>query len=136
VKIKLDENLSRHLKDPLTQLGHDVSTALEEGLLGKVDIEVGAAAKAEERMVFTLDLDFADLRKFPPGSHPGIVLFRPRSMGPSAVNEFVSKFAKETDLTSLARCLAIVEPQRVRVRRPSVFDKPGDWEEISVDEDS
>jgi hypothetical protein len=40
VKIKLDENLSRHLKGPLTQLGHDVSTALEEGLLGKIDIEL------------------------------------------------------------------------------------------------
>jgi len=47
VKIKLDENLSRQLKGPLSQQGHDVSTALEEGLLGKVDFEVGAAAKAK-----------------------------------------------------------------------------------------
>ncbi|HEV8722868.1 MAG TPA: DUF5615 family PIN-like protein [Candidatus Binatia bacterium] len=61
MKIKIDENLSHHLKDPLAQLGHDVSTALEEGLLGKVDIEIGAAAKSEDRMIFTLDLDFADL---------------------------------------------------------------------------
>jgi predicted nuclease of predicted toxin-antitoxin system len=67
VKIKLDENLSRHLKDALSQLGHDVATAVEEGLLGKVDTEVGAAAKGEDRMIFTLDLDFADLRKFAPG---------------------------------------------------------------------
>ena len=37
MKIKLDENLSRYLKEALSQLGHDVSTALEEGLLGKVD---------------------------------------------------------------------------------------------------
>jgi predicted nuclease of predicted toxin-antitoxin system len=56
VKIKLDENLSRHLKDALSQLGHDVATAVEEGLLGKVDTEVGAAAKGEDRMIFTLDL--------------------------------------------------------------------------------
>jgi predicted nuclease of predicted toxin-antitoxin system len=66
VKIKLDENLSLHLKPSLVQRGHEVSTAAEEGLLGKLDAEVGAAAKAEERMVLTLDLDFADLRKFPP----------------------------------------------------------------------
>jgi predicted nuclease of predicted toxin-antitoxin system len=51
----------------LSQLGHDVATAVEEGLLGKVDTEVGAAAKGEDRMIFTLDLDFADLRKFAPG---------------------------------------------------------------------
>ena len=37
--IKLDENLSRHLKDQLLPLGHNVSTAFEEGLLGKVDVE-------------------------------------------------------------------------------------------------
>lgn len=135
MKIKLDENLSHRLKALLSQSGHEVSTALEEGLLGKSDVEVGAAAKGEDRMVFTLDLDFADLRKFPPGSHPGIVLFRPRSMGPLAVNQFVLKFVEETELTSLARCLAVVEPHRIRVRRPSIFDEPGDWEEISLDKD-
>jgi predicted nuclease of predicted toxin-antitoxin system len=132
VKIKLDENLSRHLKDRLLPFGHYASTAVEEGLLGKI-VEVGAAAKTEDRMVFTLDLDFADLRKFPPGSHPEIILFRPRSMGPLAVNEFVLRFVRETELTDLARCLAIVEPNRIRVRRPSIFDEPGDWEEISLD---
>ena len=132
MNIKLDENLSRHLKDQLLPLGHNVSTAFEEGLLGKVDVDVSAAAKCEDRMVFTLDLDFADLRKFPPGSHPGIILFRPRSMGPMAVNEFVLKFVRETELASLVRCLAIVEPHRIRVRRASIFDEPEEWEEISL----
>jgi predicted nuclease of predicted toxin-antitoxin system len=135
VKIKIDENLSRHLKKPLAQLGHDVSTALEEGLLGKVDIEIAAAAKSEERMIFTLDLDFADLRKFAPGSHPGVILFRPRSMGPLTVNQFVLKFSQETELTTLARCLTIVEPHRIRVRRPSLLDESLEWEEISLDKD-
>ena len=41
MKIKLDENLSRQLKDRLLLLGHDASTASEEGLLGKVDVDVG-----------------------------------------------------------------------------------------------
>ena len=133
MKIKLDENLSRHLKDRLSEQGHDVSTALDEGLLGKVDIELGSAAKSEERMVFTLDLDFADLRKFPPGTHPGVVLFRPRSMGPLAVNQFAIRFAQQSELTELARCLAVVEPHRIRLRRPSLLDEPGEWEEISLD---
>lgn len=130
VKIKLDENLSRHLKTPLSQIGLDTSTALEEGLLGKTDVDVGAAAKQEDRIVLTLDLDFADLRRFPPGSHPGIVLFRPRSMGPLAVNEFVMKFIQQTELARLAKCLVIVEPHRIRVRRPSPLDESAHWEEI------
>ena len=115
MNIKLDENLSRHLKDQLLPLGHNVSTAFEEGLLGKVDVDVSAAAKGEDRMVFTLDLDFADLRKFPPGSHPGIILFRPRSMGPMAVNEFVLKFVRETEFASLC----VVSPSSNRTESAS-----------------
>ena len=38
MKIKLDENLSRHLKALLKIEGHEVATASDEGLLGKSDI--------------------------------------------------------------------------------------------------
>lgn len=69
-------------------------------------------------MLFTLDLEFADLRKYPPGDHPGVVLFRPKSMGPLVVNMVVSGFARETDLSKLRGCVAVVDPHGVRVRRP------------------
>jgi len=72
-RLKLDENLSRHLKPALERHGYDVQTVAEEGLLGKSDVEVGAAARQEARMLFTLDIEFADIRKHPPGKHPGIV---------------------------------------------------------------
>jgi len=118
MKMKLDENISRHLKPILNEKGHETLTAEDEGLLNKTDVEVGAVAKTEGRMLFTLDLEFANLHKFPPGSHPGIVLFRPRSMGPLAVNRFITQFVEETDLSSLSGCLVIVDPMRIRVRRP------------------
>jgi predicted nuclease of predicted toxin-antitoxin system len=118
MRIKLDENLSRHLKPLLEREGHEAVTAGEEGLLGKPDVEVGAAAKAEGLMIFTLDLEFADLRKFTPGSHPGVVLFRPQSMGPLTVNHFIVEFVKETDLSTLSGCVVVVDPTRVRIRRP------------------
>ena len=132
VKIKLDENLSRHLKASIAQLGHDARTAEEEGLLAKSDVHVGSVAKSEGRMVFTLDLDFADLRKFPPGSHPGVVLFRPRSMGPLAMNGFILKFAQDTDLSELIGCVAVVEPHRIRVRRPSINTETSEWDELPI----
>lgn len=40
MKLKLDENLSRHLKPVLTALRHDVTTAADEGLLSKPDSAV------------------------------------------------------------------------------------------------
>lgn len=75
MKLKLDENLSRHLRHNLESLGHDVATVAEEGLLSQDDVRVGQAAAAESRILFSLDVEFADLRKHPPGSHPGMWSF-------------------------------------------------------------
>jgi predicted nuclease of predicted toxin-antitoxin system len=80
MKLKLDENLSRHLKPELIELGHDVLTAANEHLLSRPDTEIARAARHESRMLLTLDIEFADLRKYPPGSHPGVILFRPLSL--------------------------------------------------------
>ena len=118
MRLKLDENLSRHLKPQLIALGHDTLTVADEGLLSRPDTEIAAAAITEDRMLLTLDLDFANILRYPPGSHSGIVLFRPRSMGPLTVNRIISDFVQRHDLDALKGCLAIVEADRIRVRRP------------------
>jgi predicted nuclease of predicted toxin-antitoxin system len=118
MKLKLDENLSRHLKPVLFGLGHDVLTAADENLLSHPDTEIAQAAKEEQRMLMTLDVEFADLRKYPPGSHPGVILFRPLSLSPLSVNAFITDFVRRTDLDKLAACVAVVDPVHVRVRYP------------------
>ena len=117
-KLKLDENLSVHLKRSLSAAGYDVLTAAEEDLIGRPDIEIAAAAHREERALLTLDLEFGDLRKHPPGQHPGIVLFRPRSLGPLTVNRFIEGFLNSANLEDFPGCIIIVDPSKVRVRRP------------------
>lgn len=96
-------HISRHLKPVLENLNYDVPTVSDQGLLAQNDITIGKAAKTEGRMLLTLDLEFGDLRKYPPGSHPGIILFRPRSFGPLAVNRFVEGFVQDTDLAEGSR---------------------------------
>lgn len=118
MKLKLDENLSRHLKPVLLGLGHDVLTAADENLLSHPDTEIAQAAKEEQRMLLTLDVEFADLRKYPPGSHPGVILFRPLSLSPLSVNAFITDFVRRTDLDKLAACVAVVDPVHVRIRSP------------------
>ena len=120
MKIKLDENLSRHLKPVLADLEHDVLTAADENLLSRPDTEVAAASIKEGRMLFTLDVEFADLRKYPPGTHPGIILFRPPSFGPLTVNKFIADFVRSANLEELVSSVAIVDPTRVRVRSPEI----------------
>jgi len=110
IKLKLDENLSRHLKPLLTALEYDTITAQEQGLLSKPDTAIAAAAKDEERILLTLDVEFGNLKKYPPGSHPGIILFRPHSLGPLAVNSFVEEFFRVTDIRQLAGCVVVAAP--------------------------
>lgn len=116
--LKLDENLSRHLATALAALGHDAHTVGDEGPLGEPDPVIARAARAEGRMLFTLDREFADLRKYPPGSHPGVVLFRPRGLGPLTVSAFVETFARDVDVSAFAGCVVVVDVDRIRVRRP------------------
>ncbi|MFH0922222.1 MAG: DUF5615 family PIN-like protein [Fibrobacterota bacterium] len=118
MRIKLDENLSIRLKPLLHSLGHNIETVRDEDLLSEPDTRIASACRAEDRMLFTLDLEFADLRKYPPGSHPGIVLFRPESMSPLSVNTMVEAFVRNGGLKGLRHCVTIVEPHRIRVRKP------------------
>ena len=118
MRLKLDENLPRRLKTMLSGLNHDVTTAEDEKALSQPDAVIAAAAKAEQRMLITLDVEFGDLRKYPPGSHSGIILFRPRSLGLLNTARMVEEFVGRSDLSVLTGCVVIVEPSRVRVRRP------------------
>lgn len=43
MRIKIDENLPRDLKEALVGLGHDVDTVEDEGLAGESDPEVRQA---------------------------------------------------------------------------------------------
>jgi hypothetical protein len=45
-KLKLDENLSVHLKPILSRMGYNIRTAGEEELLGRPDIEIAAVQPA------------------------------------------------------------------------------------------
>src|SRR5206468_2373587 len=77
--VKLDENLSRVHVDLLRQAGYDVDRVDEQGLSGATDERVWERVCTDGRFFITLDLDFSDIRRYQPGTHPGILLIRARS---------------------------------------------------------
>jgi predicted nuclease of predicted toxin-antitoxin system len=76
VRSKLDENLPRSATDVFVRFGHDRSTVIDERLGGAADAEVADAAAREGRMLVTLDRGFGDIRTYPPGGHPGVVIVK------------------------------------------------------------
>jgi hypothetical protein len=87
MKIKLDQNLSIHLRKVLAALNHDVDTVFDEGLTGVDDVAVLKAANSQDRILFTLDTDFLNLKAYPPGSHSGHRCFSSASSGCASAGE-------------------------------------------------
>ena len=77
LRLKLDENIPQRGEPVLRDLGIDVETARSERLAGAADPVLPAACSAEDRVLVTLDLDFADMREYRSASHRGIWVLRP-----------------------------------------------------------
>lgn len=81
MRVKIDENLPARLISVLVDLGHDVDTVVGEGLKGANDDDLWPAIQKAERFLITKDLGFSDARRYPPGTHRGILVFRCRTTG-------------------------------------------------------
>lgn len=119
MKVKLDENLPMSASQILAEFGHDVETVVGEGLAGRDDSAVLAAASNEDRLLVTLDRGFGDARVYPPGSHSGIIILRLDSQTRSSVLATLSSLTTHHDLDDFRGCIVIVRGHIVRVRRPS-----------------
>jgi predicted nuclease of predicted toxin-antitoxin system len=118
MKIKLDENLPSGLAIGLGRLGHDVHTAIQEGLTGHSDHELWETAQRESRFLITQDLDFADLRRFAPGSHHGILLLRLRAPSRMSLSTRALEIFQSEDVACWAGCFAVATESKIRVLKP------------------
>ncbi len=75
-RFKVDENLHDDVAAYLVAAGHDADTVWDEGLRGCDDMTLSRHCVAEDRVLVTLDLDFADIRSFPPAAHRGLIVIR------------------------------------------------------------
>ena len=76
MKFKIDENLPIEVADQLHQANYDALTVYDQNLVGAVDEDIAEVCLNEERILVTLDLDFADIRAHPPEKYPGIIVMR------------------------------------------------------------
>jgi len=104
--------------------GHDVADVAGEGLAGADDPPVLGAATKEDRILITFDLDFANIRQYPPGSHAGIVVFRLRDQRWKTLEGTARRSLTESNLEKLKEGLAIVDETRIRYKRPPREDSP------------
>lgn len=119
MRFKVDENLPDACVGWLTELGHEADSVADEGLIASTDEILLDACRDEGRAILTLDRGIGDIRRFPPGTHPGIFVLRPASQEPRAVNRLLNRAFAGRDLADLAGCNVVIEDDRIRVQRPS-----------------
>ena len=118
MKVKLNENIPASVMPALEGLGHSVDTVAGEGLKGALDESVWSAAGARGRFLVTQDLDFSDIHRFTPGTHPGVLLVRLREPGRTEVRRRVEALFRTEDVESWVGCFVVATDRKVRVRRP------------------
>jgi predicted nuclease of predicted toxin-antitoxin system len=114
--LKVDENLPPEAATLLRESGHDATTVTEQGLGGRPDREVARRCQEEQRAVVTLDLDFANIRAYPPGEFSGLIVLRLDSQTKTSVLAAIASVIPLLDHEPLDRHLWIVEEDEVRVR--------------------
>ena len=118
MKIKLDENLPERIVADLAALGHDADTVAAEGLGGATDEVLWPKVQQAARFLITKDLGFSDERRYPPGSHQGILVLRLSDDRSSAAAERLTAVFQAEAVEDWAECLVVVTDHKVRVRRP------------------
>jgi predicted nuclease of predicted toxin-antitoxin system len=114
-KFKLDENLGRRVQQIFQDRRFDADTVRDEKLQGAKDPRVLQAATAEDRILVTMDQDFANVLIFPPEETAGIAVIRPPGRAtPALLEKLISGLLDAIEKKLIKGRLWIVEPGRIR----------------------
>ena len=116
MRFKVDENLHEEIAAALRAEGHDAETVYEEGLRGHSDRDIGRVCQREQRAIVTLDLDFGNIREYPPELYPGLIVLRVANQDRPHILWVLSQIFELLDRQPLAGHLWIVSKTGIRIR--------------------
>jgi predicted nuclease of predicted toxin-antitoxin system len=116
MQFKIDENLHDEVAALLASAGHDAHTVHVEGLTGGNDSALAAHCRNENRVLVTLDRDFADIRAYPPADHTGLIVLRVGNQSRRHVLNVTTRVLDLLKREPVAGRLWIVSEAGVRIR--------------------
>ena len=119
MRIKLDENLGRHVAEAFRAAGHDVAMVYEQRLTSATDQKLFAVCVSERRILVSLDTDFANPLRFDPLKSAGIAVLRVLSEPTrSELDDAVRTLLDALEHANPAAHLWVVRGRRVREYKP------------------
>jgi predicted nuclease of predicted toxin-antitoxin system len=116
MKFKTDENMPAEAAEMLREAGHDALSVVDQALGGWADPSIAQICRDEQRVLVTLDVDFADLRSYPPEAFAGIIVLRLKRQDRDSILEALDRVLRLFGAEPVEGCLWIVSGERVRIR--------------------
>lgn len=118
MRFLIDANLPRSIIPMLVRLGQSAEHVNDVGLEGAPDEQIAARARETLAVIVTRDLDFADVRTYPPADYQGIVVLRlPDDANAMSIVQIFERFIAQTEIIKqLPGRLAILESDHFRLR--------------------
>jgi predicted nuclease of predicted toxin-antitoxin system len=102
MKVKLDENMPRIVKEVLYQAGaEDVHTVFDENLEGSKDKILYKRIENENRILITLDSDFLQPIYFPKSDQYGLLVIQLERRSKWKIKSILEKFLIKYKLTDI-----------------------------------
>ncbi len=116
--VKVDEDLSPAVCEPLVTRGYDLRTVVGQGWSGTSDADLWPKIVAEGVFFITADKGFGDVRVYPPGTHPGILVLRPARESIAAYRDLLAETLAAVELRNLTGSVSVASASGLRSRRP------------------
>lgn len=116
MRFKTDENLPIEVVELLRQHQHDALSVPEQQMAGQTDPLVAQVCRSEGRALVTCDLDFSDIRAYPPQDYPGLIVLRPAVQTISSLLRLMNRALPLLGQEPLAGHIWIVDDHQVRIR--------------------
>lgn len=113
--VKLDENIPDSVAAILRPAGHDVALARDQQLAGANDDRVLTVAASEGRTLVTLDRDFTNILRHPPGDTAGIVVIRLHDQTLPRIRQVATALADRLLRESPKGRLWVLDESRLRI---------------------
>jgi predicted nuclease of predicted toxin-antitoxin system len=115
--IKVDEDLPLAAVHLLRERDYNAVSVIDQQMGGWKDPPLWTVVQEESRFLITADKGFADIRKYPPGTHAGILLLRPDEDGIRPIIDLLAKVLASYKMDNLSRSVTVVTPRGIRIRR-------------------
>jgi len=116
MKFKVDENMPVEAAQMLRDASYQADTVDDEKINGAIDPLIARICQQEERILITLDLDFSDIRHYPPKDYPGIIVLRPAVQAKQSILNLTQRLITFLTQYQIDKQLWIVDEASVRIR--------------------